>query len=196
MCFSKDLSGEMVSPDEPGYDLLISTIFDTMATAAEMNAKGWLTPEEVHGYLRRITGREVDPSTTLLPPFYVDFGKNIRIGRRCWIQQGCTFFDRGGITIGDDVFIAPKVNLITINHDPDPDNRSATYGRPIVIEDKVWIGINSTVLPGVTIGYGSIVGANSVVTRSVPPMTVVAGNPACVVKEIKPGETEDGHARG
>ena len=186
----------MVSPDEPGYDLLINTIFDTMATAAEMNAKGWLTPEEVHGYLRRITGREVDPSTTLLPPFYVDFGKNIRIGRRCWIQQGYTFFDRGGITIGDDVFIAPKVNLITINHDPDPDNRSATYGRPIVIEDKVWIGINSTVLPGVTIGYGSIVGANSVVTRSVPPMTVVAGNPARVVKEIKPGETEDGHARG
>ena len=65
----------MVSPDEPGYDLLINTIFDTMATAAEMNAKAWLTPEEVHGYLRRITGREIDPSTTLLPPFYVDFGK-------------------------------------------------------------------------------------------------------------------------
>ena len=67
----------MVSPDEPGYDLLISTIFDTMATAAEMNAKGWLTPEEVHGYLRRITGREVDPSTTLLPPFYVDMPKTL-----------------------------------------------------------------------------------------------------------------------
>lgn len=62
-------------------------------------------------------------------------------------------------------FIAPKVNLITINHDPDPENRSATYGRPIVIEDKVWIGINSTVLPGVRIGYGAIVGANSVVTH-------------------------------
>ena len=62
--FEKDLSGAMVSPDEPGYDKLISTIFDTMAATAEMNAKGWLTPEEVHEYLRRITGREIDKSTT------------------------------------------------------------------------------------------------------------------------------------
>ena len=60
--FEKDLSGAMVSPDEPGYDQLISTIFDTMATAAEMNAKGWLSPEEVHDYLHRITGREIDPA--------------------------------------------------------------------------------------------------------------------------------------
>ena len=183
--FEKDLSGAMVSPGEPGYDQLISTIFDTMRTAAEMNAKGWLSPEEVHDYLRRITGREIDPSTTLLPPFYVDYGKNIRIGKGCWIQQGCTFFDRGGITIGDGVFIAPKVNLITINHDPNPDNRSATYGRPIVIEDKVWIGVGATVLPGVRIGYGSIVGANSVVTHDVPPMTIVGGNPAKFIKAIE-----------
>ena len=172
----------MVSPDEPGYDKLISTIFDTMAATAEMNAKGWLTPEEVHEYLRRITGREIDKSTTLLPPFYVDYGKNIHIGKGCWIQQGCTFFDRGGITIGDGVFIGPKVNLITINHDPNPDNRNATYGRPIVIEDKVWIGIGATVLPGVHIGYGSIIGANSVVTHDVPPMTIVGGNPAKIKK--------------
>lgn len=183
--FEKDLSGAMVSPDEPGYDKLINSIFETMRLAYELN-DGYHTPEETRSYLSRITGREIDPSVTLLPPFYVDFGKNIRIGKRCWIQQGCTFFDRGGITLGNDVFIAPKVNLITINHDPDPDNRSATYGRPIVIEDKVWIGINSTVLPGVSIGYGAIVGANSVVTRDVPPMTVVGGNPAKVIKTIEP----------
>lgn len=85
----------------------------------------------------------------------------------------------------DDVFIGPKVNLITINHDINPDNRAATYGRPIVIEDKVWIGINSTILPGVKIGYGAIVGAQSVVTRDVPPMTVVAGNPARIIKRIE-----------
>lgn len=182
--FKKDLSGALVSPDEPGYDELINAIWDTMKLANEMNT-GWRTQEEVRGYLSRITGKDIDPSVTLLPPLYVDYGKNITIGKGCWIQQGCTFFGRGGITLGEGVFIAPKVNLITINHDPNPDNRSATYGRPIVIEDKVWIGINSTILPGVTIGYGSIVGANSVVTRSVPPMTVVAGNPAKVIKEIR-----------
>ena len=102
-----------------------------------------------------------------------------------FIQQCCTFFGRGGITIGNDVFIGPKVNLITINHDPNPENRSATYGRPIVIEDKAWIGINSTILPGVRIGYGAIVGAGSVVTKDVPPMTVVAGNPARFIKGIE-----------
>lgn len=91
------------------------------------------------------------------------------------------------------MFIAPKVNLITINHDPDPANRSATYGRPIVIEDKVWIGIGATVLPGVTIGYGSIVGANSVVTHDVPPMTVVGGNPARFIKKIVTGGGDSTH---
>lgn len=181
--FKKDLSGALVSPNEPGYDELINSIFDTMKLAYELNT-GYHSPEEVRDYLSQIIGRKVDESVTLLPPFYVDFGKNIRIGKRCWIQQGCTFFDRGGITIGNDVFIAPKVNLITINHDSDPENRSATYGRPIVIEDKVWIGINSTILPGVTVGYGSIVGANSVVTHDVSPYTVVGGNPAKFIKEI------------
>ncbi len=184
--FKKDLSGEMVSPNDSGYDRLINAIWDTMRLANELN-NGYHTPDEVRDYLSRITGREIDPSVTLLPPFYVDFGKNIRIGKGCWIQQGCTFFDRGGITLGNGVFIAPKVNLVTINHDPDPDNRSATYGRPIVIEDNVWIGIGATVLPGVTIGRGSIVGANSVVTRDVPPMTVVGGNPARFIKKIEVG---------
>ena len=182
--FKKDLSGALVSPNEPGYDELINSIFDTMKLAYELNT-GYHSSEEVRDYLSQIIGRKIDESVTLLPPFYVDFGKNIRIGKRCWIQQGCTFFDRGGITIGNDVFIAPKVNLITINHDSDPENRSATYGRPIVIEDKVWIGINSTILPGVTVGYGSIVGANSVVTHNVSPYTVVGGNPAKFIKEIR-----------
>ena len=88
----------MVSPDEPGYNDLINAIWDTMRLADELNT-GHHTPDEVRDFLSRITGREIDPSVTLLPPFYVDFGKNIRMGKRCWIQQGCTFFDRGGITL-------------------------------------------------------------------------------------------------
>ena len=90
----------------------------------------------------------MDESVTLLPPFYVDYGKHIKIGKGCFIQQCCTFFGRGGITLGEHVLVGPKVNIITINHDSDPENRSATYGRPVVIEDKVWIGINATILPG------------------------------------------------
>lgn len=185
--FAKDLSGKMVSPDELGYEALIADIFATMKTATEMNT-GYRTPEEVHEYMGRILGKPLDGSTTVLPPFYIDYGKPVVIGKGCFIQQCCTFFGRGGITVGNDVFIGPKVNLITINHDPNPENRSATYGRPIVIEDKVWIGIGSTILPGVKIGYGAIVGAGSVVTKDVPAMTVVAGNPARIVRKIEVDE--------
>ena len=183
--FEKDLSGEMVSPNDPGYDELNGDIFTTIRKATEMNT-GYRTPEEVHGFMTEILGKRLPQSTTVLPPFYIDYGKPVSIGEDCFIQQCCTFFGRCGITIGNGVFIGPKVNLITINHDTDPENRSATYGKPIVIEDKVWIGINSTVLPGVRIGYGSIIGANSVVTKDVPPMTIVAGNPARVIKKICP----------
>lgn len=72
--FKKDLSGAMVSPDEPGYDKLIGAIFDTMKTAYELN-QGYHTPEEVHEYMERIIGKKLDPSVTVLPPFYVDYGK-------------------------------------------------------------------------------------------------------------------------
>lgn len=182
--FTKDLSGEMVSPNEQGYDALITDIFATMKTATEMNT-GYHTPENVHEYMEHILGKPLDESTTVLPPLYIDYGKPVNIGKGCFIQQCCTFFGRGGITIGNEVFIGPKVNLITINHDVNPENRSATYGRPIVIEDKVWIGINTTILPGVKIGYGAIVGASSVVTKDVPAMTIVAGNPARIIKQIE-----------
>lgn len=183
--FAKDLSGEMVSPDEPGYDALINDIFTCMEMSQELNTVSVRDQMRVHELMERILGKPMPGSTTLLPPLYIDYGKPVTIGEDCFIQQCCTFFGRGGITIGNGVFIGPKCNLITINHDPDPDNRSATYGRPIVIEDKVWIGINSTILPGVRIGYGAIVGAQSVVTHDVPPMTIVAGNPARIIKKIE-----------
>lgn len=189
--FERDLNGEMVSLSDPGYDGLINAIWDTMKTADELN-DGHHTPDEVRRILGKIIGQEVDESVTLLPPFYVDYGKHIEIGKGCFIQQCCTFFGRGGITLGENVLVGPKVNIITINHDPDPENRSATYGRPVVIGDNVWIGINSTILPGVSIGCGAIIGANSVVTKDVPPMTVVAGNPARIIKTLKNKHCERG----
>lgn len=182
--FSRDLGGEMVSPHDAGYEHLINDIFTTMETAQELSSVSVRNQKRVHELMGAILGKPLHESTVVLPPLYIDYGKPVNIGERCFIQQCCTFFGRGGIEIGNDVFIGPKVNLITINHDPDPDNRSATYGRRIVIEDKVWIGINSTVLPGVRIGYGAIVGAGSVVTHDVEPLTVVAGNPARFIKRI------------
>ena len=76
--FDRDLRGEMVSPNDPGYDLLISDIFDTMKTATEMNT-GYHTPEEVHEFMGRILDKPLDKSTSVLPPLYIDYGKPVRI---------------------------------------------------------------------------------------------------------------------
>lgn len=78
--FEKDLSGEMVSPNEPGYDALIDDIFATIKVATEMNM-GYRTPEEVHGYMGKILGKPLEESTTVLPPLYIDYGKPITIGK-------------------------------------------------------------------------------------------------------------------
>ena len=160
---SMETRGYIESPSE-AQDCMHRLADRARKITSQMNG-AYRTQEEIRALFRELTGREICEGFVLFPPFYTDCGRNIRIG--------------------NDVFIGPKVNLITINHDVNPDNRSATYGRPIVIEDKVWIGIAATILPGVRIGYGAIVGAGSVVTKDVPAMTVVAGNPAKVIKTIE-----------
>lgn len=183
--FERDRSGQVVSMDDPDFPKIMDVINDTMTKLQRMNSSV-LSADEVRRVFADVTRTEVDDTLTLFPPFYMDFGKNLRVGRNVLIQQCCTFFDRCGITIGDNTFIAPKVNLITINHPAEPSKRNCTYGAPIVIGRNVWIGIASTVLPGVTIGDNSIVGANSVVTHDVPPNTIVAGCPARKIGDVPP----------
>ena len=90
----------------------------------------------------------------------------------------------GGITIGDNVLIGPKVNLVSENHPVDPCQRKFLIGKPIVIKNNAWIGAAATILAGVTVGENSIVGAGSIVTKDVPDNTIVAGNPAKFLKRI------------
>ena len=151
---------------------------------------GYRDPAEVRALFSRLTGTTVDPSFWLLPPFYTDFGKNIRVGRNVFINHACEFMDRGGITIGDDVLIGPKVNLVTINHPLDPTRRRSTYCAPIVIGKGAWLGAGVSVMPGVTIGENAVVAANAVVTRDVPDNAVVGGIPARVIRHIDPESSE------
>ncbi len=131
-----------------------------------------------------IIGTEVHASTTVFPPFYTNFGRFIRLGKNVFINHGCSFLDIGGITIEDDVQIGPRVNLTSENHPLDPSDRKTVILQPILIKRNAWIGAGATILPGVTIGENSVVAAGAVVSRDVPPNTVVAGIPAKVVKTI------------
>lgn len=95
------------------------------------------------------------------------------------------FMDRGGIMIEDHVFIGPNVNVITENHAENPELRHNVYGKPILIKRNAWIGATAVILPGVTIGENAIVAAGSIVTKDVPDNTIVGGNPAKIIREIK-----------
>ncbi len=181
--FERELAGETISPSDPDFQPILEVIHHAFKLTSKLNRLDY-GDEKAKKILHELFGKALDDSTTLIPPFYTDFGKNTVIGKNCMIQQCCTFFDRGGITIGNDVFIGPKVNLITLNHDLNPANRSATIARPIVIKDGVWVGINATILQGVTIGENAVIGAGAVVTKDVPPNTIVGGNPAKIIKTI------------
>ena len=150
----------------------------------EINNK-YHTPEEIVDLFSELTGRKVDKTFRLFPPFCTDCGKNITVGKNVFINACCKFQDQGGITIGNGVLIGHNVTLATLNHDKRPEHRQNIYPKPIKIGDNVWIGSNATILQGVTIGDGVIIGANAVVTRDVPKNTIVAGIPARVIRKIK-----------
>lgn len=153
----------------------------------ELNSN-YHTPEEIRQIMGRLTGREVGEGFTLFPPFYTDFGKNIAIGRNVFINSGCHFQDQGGIAIGDGALIGHNVVLATVNHALEPEKRRRNRYAPIRIGENVWIGSNATILPGVTLGDWAVVAAGAVVTKDVPPMTVVGGVPARVFRTIPEGE--------
>ncbi|MDE7211765.1 MAG: sugar O-acetyltransferase [Lachnospiraceae bacterium] len=155
----------------------------------ELNTK-YHTPEEIREIMGRLTGKKVDSSFRMFPPFYTDFGKNITIGKDVFINSGCHFQDQGGIEIGDGTLIGHNVVLATINHDLNPKENRKNHYAPIKIGAHVWIGSSATVLPGVTIGDYAVVAAGAVVTRDVPAMTVVGGVPAKVLKVIQEEKEE------
>ncbi|MBW5422975.1 sugar O-acetyltransferase [Streptomyces sp. BG9H] len=132
-----------------------------------------------------VFGGPLPDSVTIYPPFFTEGGLNTTFGENVFVNQGCTFMDKGGIRIGDGVMIAPKVSLITGGHPlPLAERREYLSFAPIVIEDDVWIGTAAVITQGVTIGAGAVVAAGAVVTRDVPAGTVAAGVPARVIKTI------------
>lgn len=132
------------------------------------------------------------PETShIMPPMQVDMGANVKIGNHVFINHSLTVMARGSIEIGDDVMIGPGVSLLTANHDL-YDHQVLLCGK-VTIKKNAWIGANAMILPGVTIGENAVVAGGSVVTKDVEPNTVVAGNPAHVLKRLDmPDNTQKG----
>lgn len=160
---------------------------DAIRVTMELNNK-YHTPEEIREIMTELTGKKIDDTFRMFPPFYTDFGKNITIGKNVFINSSCHFQDQGGIEIGDSCLIGHNVVLATINHDLYPQNNRINHYAPIKLGKSVWVGSNSTILGGVTIGDWAVVAAGAVVTRDVPPLTIVGGVPARVIRTIDPKE--------
>ncbi len=128
----------------------------------------------------------MEKEVVILSPIYTDYGYNCRIGEATFINHGAYLMDAGKITIGSHCFIGPNCGMYTAIHAmlPEERNRGIERAKPIVLGDNVWLGGNVIILPGVTIGSNTVIGAGSVVTKDIPSGVVAAGNPCRVMREI------------
>jgi acetyltransferase-like isoleucine patch superfamily enzyme len=169
----------------PESAAMLTNVKRAMTITAHLNRLTFNDADEVRALFGKLIGKKVDDSFFLIPPFYTTGGPEISVGRNVFINQNCTFYDLGGLEIADDVMIGPNVSIITSGHPIEPSQRrDFVIGKPIVIERNVWIAAGVTIIGGVTIGENSVVAAGSVVTKDVPPNTLVGGNPARVIRSI------------
>jgi len=176
------LAGELYLADDP-------VLAEEQARAATLlerfNQTGVDDAAERRGLLLGLLG-QLGEGSEIKPPLRCDYGYRIRVGARTFVNYGLVALDVASIAIGDDVQIGPNVQLLTPTHPVEPDARRAKWeaAEPIAIEGNVWLGGGVIVLPGVTIGENTVVGAGSIVTKDLPPNVVAAGNPARVVRSL------------
>jgi acetyltransferase-like isoleucine patch superfamily enzyme len=182
---ANDHRSRIIPRGTPESAAMSSNIRRAMAITAVLNRLTFNDADAVRALFSDLIGKKLDASVLVIPPFYTTGGPDINVGRNVFINQNCTFYDLGGIDIADEVMIGPNVSLITSGHPIEPSRRRAcVVAKPIVIEHNVWIAAGATIIGGVTVGENAVVAAGSVVTRDVPPNTLVAGNPARVIRSI------------
>ncbi len=175
---------DTIGENREAVEMMRSCSVEAQKITMEINTK-FHEPEELVRLFSDLTGKQVDESFRLFPPFYTDFGKNITLGKNVFINAGCKFQDQGGIFIDDGALIGHGVVLATLNHDLAPEKRQQLHPAPIHIGKNVWIGANAVICSGVTIGENAVVAAGAVVVRDVEANTVVGGVPAKLIKRIE-----------
>ncbi|MGE8513089.1 Acetyltransferase (isoleucine patch superfamily) [Chryseobacterium rhizoplanae] len=187
MSFNQDIfarlrNGETIMPDDPETYKLLEASCEVKKQLIQLNNS--TEPDEILKRLSEIVGGKLK-NVAVFTPIYINYGKNLNIGKNVFINFDCTFLTLGGITIEDDVLIGPKVSLITENHPLQPQHRKGLMGKSILIRKNAWIGANATILPGVTIGENAVIAAGAVVSKDVPDNVVVGGIPAKIIKTIE-----------
>jgi maltose O-acetyltransferase len=174
------LAGDLYRADDP-------ELVDARLRASRLIDRLNAAPAEETRELRRILGEllgSFGADSEIRPPLFCEYGSTLHVGTRTFINFGLMALDVAPITIGDDVQIGPNVQLLTPTHPLDPDLRRAKWeaAEPIVLADNVWLGGGVIVLPGVTVGENTVVGAGAVVTMDLPGDVVAVGNPARIIR--------------
>lgn len=180
--FERLKKGMTIPVDDPQAYRMREASYATKELLIKMNNS--VDPVEIREILSEIISSPIDKTTGLFTPLFINYGKNIKIGKGVFINFNCTFLGLGGITIEDDVFIGPNVNILSEGHPLSPKDRHNLLVKHIHIKRNAWIGAGANILKGVTIGENSIVAAGAVVSTDVPDNTVVGGIPAKVIKII------------
>jgi maltose O-acetyltransferase len=177
------LAGDLYIADDPVLAEENAAALDLMAAYNATTAR----QRPLRRQLLETLLSSIGEDTEIRPPLYVDYGAHLTVGARCFANFGLVALDVAAITIGDDVQIGPNVQLLTPTHpvEPEPRRQKWEAAEPIVIGDNVWLGGGVIVLPGVTIGENTVVGAGAVVTRDLPANVVAVGNPARVVRSLE-----------
>lgn len=181
--YQKLSAGEPVNMRSPEYREAIQDMSQSWSINASINrAEYAFLDGSLHPLFTALFGREMESTSQILPPVYIDFGRQVQVGKNVFINHNCTMMSAGGIVIEDDVQIGPQVTLTTTNHDFD--DRFTLLCKPIHIKRNVWIGARALILPGVTIGENAVIAGGAVVTKDVEPNVVVGGSPARVLKRL------------
>ena len=179
----KMLAGEYYSAIDPE---LVRELNETKDIIQQYNN---LRPSDTQGrfkILKNLIGKMADDNALIIQPFYCDYGKHIRLGKRFFANFNFTVLDEAYVTIGDDCFIGPNVSIYTACHSTNPVERNSRkeWALPVTIGNNVWIGGSVTILPGVTIGDNVTIGAGSVVVKDSPSNVIAVGNPCRVIRGL------------